>query len=368
MAELHIILIACLVASAAALPGVFLVLRNVAMMSDAISHSVLLGIVIMFFIVKDIHSPILLVSAAATGVITVTLTELIIATNNVKKDAAIGLVFPVFFALAIILINLFASNVHLDQDAVLLGEIAFAPFNRFLVNEIDLGPIAYWIMGSIFILNLSMIILFYKQLKVSTFDSQLAYSLGYAPAIIHYGLMSSVSLTSVAAFDAVGAILIVAFIIVPPATAYILTESLVTMMVLSVALGCLSSILGVILSILVDGSIAGGICIVLGGVFTLSMFFSKKQGILMTYYQRKKQQVKFSSILLLVQLYDHEHTEKEAFENSFENLLYHMKWSKKLSKNVIEYSLNAKTITQKDNQFFLTDLGRNIAKKSIESS
>ncbi len=127
---LEIIIIGCLVASAAAIPGCFLVLRKMAMMSDAISHSVLLGIVLMFFAIKTLHSPLLIISATLAGLTTVYLTELLISSKQLKKDAAIGLIFPLFFAVAIVLINQFANNIHIDQDSVIIGEIAFTPFDR----------------------------------------------------------------------------------------------------------------------------------------------------------------------------------------------------------------------------------------------
>ncbi|MCB0293484.1 MAG: metal ABC transporter permease, partial [Calditrichaeota bacterium] len=129
-AQLEIQLIASIVAVACALPGVYLVLRRMAMMSDAISHTVLLGIVIAFFITKSITSPLLLIGAALMGVVTVSLVELLNRTKLVREDAAIGLVFPAIFSIAVILISRFAGDVHLDTDAVLLGELAFAPFNR----------------------------------------------------------------------------------------------------------------------------------------------------------------------------------------------------------------------------------------------
>ena len=214
-AQFEIQLIASLVAVACALLGVFLVLRRMAMMSDAISHTVLLGIVIAFFITRSITSPLLLVGAALMGVITVSLVELINRTRLVREDAAIGLVFPAIFSIAVIMISRFAGDVHLDTDAVLLGELAFAPFNRLRLFGADIGPEALYITGGILLLNLIFIALFYKELKLATFDPALAAALGFLPAVIHYALMTLVSLTAVGAFDAVGSVLVVAFMIAP---------------------------------------------------------------------------------------------------------------------------------------------------------
>ncbi len=137
-------LIAVLVAVACALPGVFLVIRGMAMMADAITHTILLGIVVAFFITQDLNSPFLILGAAFVGILTVWLTELIHQTKLLDKDASIGIIFPLLFSIAIILITRYAGDVHLDTDSVLLGELAFAPFDRLIVFGIDIGPQAVY--------------------------------------------------------------------------------------------------------------------------------------------------------------------------------------------------------------------------------
>ncbi|RMG68597.1 MAG: metal ABC transporter permease, partial [Calditrichaeota bacterium] len=191
--QLEIQLIASVVALACALPGVYLVLRKMAMMSDAISHAILFGIVIAFFVTGDITSPFLIAAAALTGLLTVSLVELIYRTRLVKEDASIGLVFPLLFSIGVILISHYADRVHLDTDAVLLGELAFAPFNRLVIWGIDWGPKALYVMGGILLLNAGFIYFFYKELKLATFDPALAAALGFAPGLIHYLLMGLVS-------------------------------------------------------------------------------------------------------------------------------------------------------------------------------
>ena len=179
--SVHIIILSCLLASACAIPGVFLLLRRISMLSDAISHSILLGIVLLFFAIKNLHSPLFIVSAAAMGLVTVLCVEALIHSKKVKQDTAIGLVFPFFFALAIVLINLFARHVHLDEDAVLMGEIAFSPFHRLMLWGIDFGPVATWSMGTLLVITLVLTVVFYKELKLSTFDKNLAFTLGFSP-------------------------------------------------------------------------------------------------------------------------------------------------------------------------------------------
>ena len=160
-----------------------------AMMSDAISHAILPGIVVGFFLTNDLNAPLLIIAAAITGLLTVALVEVIYRTKLVKEDAAIGLVFPALFSIGVILIARYAGEVHLDTDAVLLGELAFAPFDRFTVGELDLGPRALWVMSAILLINGAFIALFYKELKLATFDAGLAASLGFLPGVMHYGLM-----------------------------------------------------------------------------------------------------------------------------------------------------------------------------------
>ncbi len=287
--QLEIQLIAAVAAAACALPGVFLVLRRMAMMSDAISHTVLLGIVLGFFLTRDLASPWLILGAALTGVLTVSLVELLHRTGLVREDAAIGLVFPALFSLAVILISRHAGGVHLDTDAVLLGELAFAPFERFTVAGYDLGPLALWVMGGIFLLNLGLIVLFYKELKLATFDPALAAALGFAPGLIHYGLMGLVSVTAVGAFETVGSILVVALMIAPPASAYLLTDRLPRLLGLSVLFGALSAVGGYWAAHLLDASIAGSMASAAGLLFALVFLFAPERGLVAAAARRARQ-------------------------------------------------------------------------------
>lgn len=231
--QMEIQLIAVIVAIACALPGVFLVLTKKTMMSDSITHTILLGIVIAFFITHDLTSPLLIIGATLMGVLTVWLTEALSRTNLLAEDASIGVVFPFLFSIAIILISKYAGAVHLDTDSVLLGELTFAPFARMKVAGVDIGAKAIYTTGFLLILNVLATWIFFKELKITTFDPLLAAALGFSPAIVHYGLMTIVSVTAVGSFQAVGSILVVAFMVGPPVTAYLLTDDLKKMLWLS---------------------------------------------------------------------------------------------------------------------------------------
>ena len=179
-AAIEIQLIAALTAAGCALPGSFLLLRRMSMASDSITHTILLGIVLAFFAVQDLSSPLLLIGAAVMGPVTVWLTELLIKTRLLSEDSATGIVFPLLFSIAVILITRYAGSAHLDTDSVLLGEIVFAPFDRLVVFGVDIGAKGLYLSGGLLFLNIVLISLFYKELQVSSFDPILAAVLGFA--------------------------------------------------------------------------------------------------------------------------------------------------------------------------------------------
>ncbi|MGH1385322.1 metal ABC transporter permease [Kordia sp.] len=276
-AQITIQIVVTLVAIACAIPGTFLVLRKMSLISDAISHSILLGIVIGFFIVEDTSSPLLIVLAALAGVVTVILVEFIQKTGLVKEDTAIGLVFPALFSIGVILISKNANDVHLDIDSVMVGDLSLVAFDNILINCqegvadscVSLGPKAIWVIGSILLVTLILLFAFFKELKVSTFDAGLAAALGFSPVIMHYGLMTVSSVTIVGAFDAVGPILVVALMIAPAATAYLFTKDLKKMLLLSCFFGVVASIAGFWLAHILDASISGSMTTVLAVLFLL---------------------------------------------------------------------------------------------------
>ena len=361
-AQIEIQLIASLVAIACAIPGTFLVLRKMAMISDAISHSILPGIVIGFFITQDLNSPLLILLAAFTGIITVVLVEYIQKTGLVKEDTAIGLVFPALFSIGVILIAKNANDVHLDVDAVLLGELAFAPFDRLFIGETDVGPKSLWIIGSILGITIGLLLAFFKELKLSTFDKGLAASLGFSPAIIHYGLMSVASVTTVGAFDAVGAILVVALMIAPAATAYLLTTDLKKMLWLAVIFGVLSAISGYWFAHWLDASIAGSITTMLGFIFLIVFLFAPSKGIIAVMYREKQQRTEVSLLTFLLHLKNH----TEERERHVNHLQEHINWQKVRAKTVLDLALKNNMIVLNKNIVSLTEKGDTFTSKAID--
>lgn len=356
-AQFEIQLIAALVAVACALPGVFLVLRRMAMMSDAISHTVLLGIVIAFFLTRSLNSPLLLIGAALMGVVTVSLVELLNRTHLVREDAAIGLVFPAIFSIAVILISRYAGDVHLDTDAVLLGELAFAPFNRLQLFGLDMGPEALYTTGVILLLNILFIVLLYKELKLATFDPALAAALGFAPVVIHYSLMALVSLTAVGAFDAVGSVLVVAFMIAPPASAYLLTDRLSRMLLYAAGIGIFSAISGYWLAHWLDASIAGSMATMTGISFVITYLLAPERGLIAQARRRRGQRIEFALTMLTIHIAHHTATREAEQENQVVHLYEHLKWSPRFAQEIIGIAERSGLVRQSNGLLMLTEAG-----------
>lgn len=273
-AEIEIQLIAVLTAASCAIPGVFLVLRKMSMTSDSITHTILLGIVLAFFVVNDLSSPFLLIGAAVMGPVTVWLTELLTKTGLLSEDSATGMVFPLLFAIAVILITRYAGTAHLDTDSVLLGELAFAPFDRLVIGGMDMGAKGIYVSGVLLIVNVVFTAVFYKELLVVSFDPVLASVMGFSPAVMHYSLMGMASLTAVGAYNAVGSVLVTAFMIAPAAAAYLLTEDLKKMLVIAVVIGGVSGIAGYQTAAFFEVSIAGTMACWAGGIFLAAVLWS----------------------------------------------------------------------------------------------
>lgn len=278
MSGFWIILTGVLVASCCGILGCFLILRRMAMIGDAISHSVLPGIVIAFLVSGSRDSFFMLLGAALIGFLTVFLIQLF-HQSGVQSDASIGVVFTAMFAVGVVLISLNASHVDLDLDCVLYGEIAYVQWNPLTLGGVDVGPKAVWLLGVTLAVIVAAVALFYKQFKLCAFDPALAAALGIPVAVFHYALMGLVSMATVSSFESVGAILVVGLLIIPPATAYLLTERLGVMIAISLAVGIVSAVAGYFAASLLDASIAGCIVCAAGALFALAFLFSPSHGI-----------------------------------------------------------------------------------------
>ncbi len=358
-------LVSMVVATACALPGTFLVLRKMAMMSDAISHAILPGIVIGFFLTENLSSPLLILGGAVAGLLTVALVEWIRKTDRVREDAAIGLVFSTLFALGVLMIAQFANDVHLDIDAVLLGELAFVPFDRLMLFGRDLGPQALYATGIVGLLCAGFILLFYKELKLATFDSALCATLGFLPGVLHYSLMGLVSMTAVAAFDAVGSILVIALMVGPPVSAYLMTHQLSKMILYSIILAILAAISGYWAAYLLDASIAGCMAAMVGVEFAVLFCVAPHQGLLVAWKRRRHQRWAFAIKMLVIHLLQHEDTPESEQECRVDHLQDHLAWEQSFAEGVVARALSRKLIRSVGEYLELTPSGRNLAHKAM---
>lgn len=417
-------IIGSLIAISGALLGTFLLLRGMSLTSDAISHTVLLGIVVAFMVMTsifglepDISSPWLIIGAASAGVATVVLTEAIYRSGLVRQDAALGLAFPLLFAISIILVSRFVEDIHLDEDAVMVGEIGVAwadtnshcldncltvtitpddeqanitrqctncreqgisprdegaEFAEICTNCGDYTPGQAWQAGLIeeepilifwprsitvtaimALLTLGFVTLFYKELKLVAFDEALAKALGFRPGVMHYALMILVSLVAVGAFQAVGSILVIAFFIIPPAAAYLLTDKLWRMLVYSAVIGSagaffgydlargnflgiiqindvlafLNRVFGLALLEQWDSSISASMVLMIFFFFIMAWVLSPRYGLIYTLFRRANQRRRFDDQVVLGHIYNHQHTEHGSRELAADDLYQHFRWS-----------------------------------------
>ena len=295
MDALYIILTSSLFAISCGLLGCFLILRKMAMVGDAISHAVLPGIVIAFLLTGTRDSFEMIIGAALLGILCTFLIEFFHKKAKLQTDAAIGVTFTSLFALGVILISVFAGQVDLDQECVLYGEIAYVPIDLWISDSgQNMGPKALYVSALTLIVNILFIRVGFKQLYLTTFDPAFAATTGISIALWNYLLMGSVSMTTVAAFDSVGAILVVALLVAPPATAYLLTDNFKKMLLITCVIAIIISILGYYLAVMLDGSIAGAVVTVAGILFGLAYLFSPSNGILFKRIVQQREAQKLS--------------------------------------------------------------------------
>jgi len=320
-----IVLIAALAAMACALPGVYLLLRRQSMLGDALSHTVLPGIVLAFLAAQGLRSAgwldsrtlnaaehaILFGGALVSGVLTALLTQWVQRRGRVEASAALGVVYTTLFALGLLLLRLLADNVHIDPDCVLFGAV-----ENIVISPVERVSVA-WFTATVLGLNLLLVLLFYKELRISTFDPALATSLGIPARWIHLGLVAVTSATLVTAFEIAGSILVVAMLIVPAATARQCTDRLSTMIVVSLVVAAASAALGHVGALTIpalvfqplgfeevrDANTAGMMAVAAGGLFLLAMVASPRYGWISRALHQMRLSVRIAAEDLLGRLY-----------------------------------------------------------------
>lgn len=288
-----IILTAVLAAISTALLGNFLILRKMSLLGDAISHAVLPGLAVAFFLSNSRNSFWMFLGAVVVGFLTAVFTEWIRGAGKVDEGASMGVVFTSLFALGLVMIVQAADNVDLDPGCVLYGAIELTPLDTTRVLGIEI-PRVVMTLSAVLIVNLIFVLIFFKELKLSSFDASLSTTLGFPAALMHYLLMTLVAVTAVACFESVGNILVVAMMVVPPCTAYLLTDRLGWMLVLSCFIGSLAAVLGHLSAIIVpeiwgyrSTSSAAMIAVVAGLLFIAAALLSPKHGVIIRAIRRR---------------------------------------------------------------------------------
>jgi manganese/zinc/iron transport system permease protein len=243
------------------------------MVGDAISHAVLPGIAVAYWLSQSRASLWMFLGAASVGVLATIIIELLRKKLKVQSDASIGMTFTTLFALGVILITFWSDSVDLDQECVLYGEIAYVPFNTWSFGDLNMGPIALWSSGLLLLAVLIYTLMGFKGLKMSSFNEDYAAVLGIGVVAWNLSLMAMVSFATVVSFESVGAILVVALLVVPAATAYLLVEKLYHLLLGAAAIALLAALGGYGCSRWLDTSIAGTIATLLGVQFLAALVY-----------------------------------------------------------------------------------------------
>lgn len=285
---MSIVLVAALLGTATGLLGPFLVLRRVSLMADAVTHAVLPGIVGVYLVLGTRAPLAMALGATLFAVICVLAVDALRSTGLIRSDAAIGLVFPALFSLGVLGVTKYADGIHLDLDATIYGEIAFTPFDRYALLPGIVVPQAAVVLGLVCLLNLAIVVALWKEIKATTFDPEFAQTIGISPTLVSRLLLVATAITAVAAFESVGAILVVTLIIVPAATAALLTDRLWAMVALAVGIGWVAAVFGYLGALELDASIGGGMGVVAGLCFIVALLASRRYGLVAVSLRRRR--------------------------------------------------------------------------------
>ena len=365
--DIQTLLIAIIVGISCGLIGIFLVLRKMLMMIDAISHTVLLGIVISYIFVRDVTSPFILFGATIIGVVTVFLIELLISTKRVLEDQATGSIFPLLFSIAVILVTTKFRNTHLDNHAI-VGNLELAALKQITINNINIGSKTLYISLFVLLIIILFIKIFFKELKIISFDKALAYSLGFSPILIHYLLMSMVSLTAVASFNAVGTILVVAMMIGPAATSLLLTKDLKSALIVSSFIAIVNSLLGYFISMFIfkgKVNISSTIAFTTLIIFLLIWIFEPKKGLVSQIVKRNRQRKNFlfDAFFLHIANPNHFNDSKELNVNNLKNEL---KYKSEVLNKQLNKAIDLGYININNDIINLTDIGKSFYNLKIK--
>lgn len=358
--DLQTLLIALIISVSTGLLGVFLVLRKNSMLIDAISHTVLLGIVLSYMVVGDLSSPFIILGATLIGVLTVFLIEALVNTKRVESDIATGTIFPFLFSIAIIIITTRFSSTHLDTHAI-NGNLEFAAFEQLVLFGTEVGSKTMYISLLVLVVIIVFIKVFFKELKISTFDAALATSLGISPIIIHYLLMTLVSVTAVTSFNAVGTILVVAMMIGPAATALLISKDLKKALMVAVLVALINASVGYLFAMFVfkgTVNIASTIATLTFITFVLVWIFEPKNGLITKTIKKTQQKVEYEFLAFMIHVGNHHNTSVSHIELNEDNINNELKWKSDKITKYINKGLDSGYIYIENKVIKITEIGK----------
>lgn len=355
--EVQIALTGALLALSGALIGTFLVLRGQSLATDAIAHAIVLGIVVVWLLTGLRAGPVTVAGAAGAGLAAVLGAQALARSGLMRGDAAVGLVFSSMFALGVLLISAFARNIHLDVDSVLLGEIGLVWLDMRRFAGMDL-PLAVWTLGAVGLLNAGFVALFWKELKLASFDPGLAQALGFAPHWLERGLLALTALTAVAAFEAVGVVLFLAFVVVPALAASLLARSLAGVLALAVAFGLLGVGVGLRAGFRWDVNIGGAMALATGLGLAAALILSPRAGLVAVLTRQRAGGRTARLEALLVHLSSHAGTPDQRRENRPATLTGHLGWSPAQARATTLDALDGGLIARAGDELTLTATGQ----------
>jgi len=298
-AALWTMLVGSVSSASCAILGCYLVLRRMSLLGDAISHAVLPGIVVGFLASGSMTGWPIFLGAMALGVLTSVLAHGLTSLGRVSEDSSLGVVFTSLFAVGVILIP---RNADLDASCVLYGDIVTAAVDWQSIGGWQVSRPLITLVPTLLLVLLFVAIL-WKELKIVAFDSELAAAMGFRVAVVHYLLMAMVSGVTVASFESVGSILVVAMLVVPAAAAQQLTERLNWMMAWAVAIGVTSAVFGYLIAVPLATSVAGAMAVVAGIQFAAAIFLAPRTGLVSRWLRNQALAVRIASEDVLARLY-----------------------------------------------------------------
>lgn len=336
---INLFLIILVTSISSSLLGSFLVIRKMSMILDAISHTVFLGIIIGFLISKNARSNYLILLGIIAGIFTVMMIEFLVKKNYSEKEESIGIIFSLLYAISVIVVsNEKFKKVHLDQKSALLGQLVVSDLQKINLFGLEISRnLFFGIIILIFVLV--FILVFYRQLKVISFDYILAKSFNFLPLIIHYILMSLVSVNAVINFNIMGVVMVISVMVTGPMISLLFTKKLKLLLIYSIIINFLTSILGYFLADSFSLPPARFIASLNLLLFLILIFFIPKKGIIVKVISKLKLKKTYAKLFIL----------QNIDENKLDNIIN--------KENILNQLLKEELINIKNSRYFITDKG-----------